>query len=141
MLAQVREVLPRVKRLIAQAVEAKERYEETEHWSNEFVRRVMLTGGMVVDRKAFILNNESQNRQGERLKGAVEGIQETGAVIKDLDSGLVDFPTMYRGNEVYICWQLGDDDVEYWHGIEEGFAGRKAIDRDFVDNHSAKDLD
>jgi hypothetical protein len=140
-LTQVREALPRVKRLIAQAVDAKEKYQETERWSQDFVRRVMVMGGMVVDRKPFLLNHDMQTRCGERLKAAVEAIQETGAVIKDLDMGLVDFPTMFHGNEVYICWRLGEDDVEYWHGIDEGFAGRKAIDRDFVDNHSASDVD
>jgi hypothetical protein len=87
------------------------------------------------------MNNDTQNRCGERLKAAVEGIEEAGAVIKDLDRGLVDFPTMLHGNEVYICWLLGEEDVAYWHGVDEGFAGRKAIDRDFLDNHNTKDVD
>jgi len=138
---QVREVLPRVKRLIAQAVEDKNAYQETELWSQNFMRRVMMMGGMVIDRKPFIQNNEAQNRCGERLKANVEQLQELGAVIKDLDRGLVDFPTLFRGNEVYICWQMGEDEVAFWHGIDEGFAGRKPIDRDFLDNHSANDND
>jgi hypothetical protein len=140
-LAQVRDVLPRVKRLIDQAMDAKDRYKETELWTQNFMRRVMLMGGVLVDRKSFVLNNEAQNRSGERLKAAVEQIHEAGAVVKDLDRGLVDFPTLLHGTEVYICWKMGEEDVEYWHGVGEGFAGRKRIDRDFLDNHAGKDVD
>jgi hypothetical protein len=140
-LGQVREVLPRVKKLMTQAVDGKEKYQEADQRTQDFIRRVMMMGGMVVDRKAFLLNRDSQNRSGERLKTAVEEIQKIGAVIKDLDQGLVDFPTMLHGSEVYICWRMGEDDVQYWHGVDEGFAGRKIIDRDFLDNHGAKDLD
>ena len=56
--------------------------------------------------------------------------------IKDLEIGLIDFPTLFRGQEVYLCWKLGEDKIRFWHGIHEGFRGRKAIDQDFLDNHS-----
>jgi hypothetical protein len=57
-------------------------------------------------------------------------------MVKDLDIGLIDFPTLFRGREVYLCWRMGETGIRYWHG-EEGFRGRKEIDRDFLDNHSA----
>jgi hypothetical protein len=56
-------------------------------------------------------------------------------VVKDLDTGLLDFPTLYQGREVYLCWRLGESQINYWHGVDEGFAGRKAIDDDFLANH------
>jgi hypothetical protein len=42
--------------------------------------------------------------------------------------GLVDFPSLLRGEEIYLCWKLGEERIAYWHGIEEGFAGRKPLD-------------
>ena len=48
-------------------------------------------------------------------------------VVKDLDRGLVDFPALREGEEVLLCWQVGEDEVAFWHGLDEGFAGRKAL--------------
>ena len=56
-------------------------------------------------------------------------------LVKDLDSGLIDFPTLFRGDEVYLCWKLGESGIGFWHKIEDGFPGRKPIDQDFKDNH------
>jgi hypothetical protein len=50
--------------------------------------------------------------------------------VKDLDRGLVDFPALHRGEEVLLCWQVGEGEVAYWHGLEEGFAGRKPLPLD-----------
>ena len=57
----------------------------------------------------------------------MEQVQSFGCLIKDLDVGLIDFPTLYRGEEVYLCWKLGEDGIEFWHGVSEGFRGRKKI--------------
>lgn len=61
------------------------------------------------------------------LEDTVAALHERGVVVKDLDAGLVDFPSERDGEPVYLCWQLGEDSVAFWHGIEEGFAGRKPI--------------
>jgi hypothetical protein len=50
--------------------------------------------------------------------------------VKDLDRGLVDFPALHDGEEVLLCWQVGEDEVAYWHGVDEGFAGRKPLPLD-----------
>ena len=55
-------------------------------------------------------------------------IHERGAIVKDLGTGLIDFPARLHGEEVLLCWRLGEDRVEHWHGLEEGFAGRKQLD-------------
>jgi hypothetical protein len=73
---------------------------------------------------------ELDERIGKELKGVarcVNGIHELGAVVKDPDEGLVDFPARVEGQEAYLCWKVGEDSIEYWHGIEEGFAGRKPL--------------
>ncbi len=140
-LEQARELLPRAKALIVKAVAAKAEYHSAEGWTQDFVRRVMLLGGVLVDRAPYERNRNSQIRAGERLKSAVEEIQSLGIVVKDLDVGLIDFPTLFRGNEVYLCWRIGEDDLSYWHGVNEGFAGRKTIDKEFLDNHRGREAD
>lgn len=58
----------------------------------------------------------------------VNAIHELGGVVKDPDAGLVDFPAQIAGVEVFLCWQLGEDEIAHWHGLDEGFAGRKPLD-------------
>src|SRR5581483_11883040 len=94
-----------------------------------FQERLMMAGGVVVDRERALGIRRRSDSAGERLKAALEEVQEIGCLIKDLDIGLIDFPTTYRGVEVYLCWKLGEDGIEYWHGVEEGFRGRKPIDQ------------
>lgn len=64
-------------------------------------------------------------REFQRLDSLVREIQATGAILKDINNGLVDFPAMREGREVYLCWQYGEQEVIYWHEIEAGFAGRQ----------------
>lgn len=54
-------------------------------------------------------------------------IEEMGCVIKDYKSGLIDFPAIYNGREIYLCWKLGENEITAWHEIDEGFIGRKPI--------------
>lgn len=49
--------------------------------------------------------------------------------LKDIDEGLIDFPAIIDGEEVLLCWKLGEKDIEYYHGVHEGFAGRKKINK------------
>lgn len=57
----------------------------------------------------------------------IEGIQELGGMVKDLDAGLVDFLHKRDGEDVLLCWRLGEAEITHWHGLEEGFPGRKPL--------------
>jgi hypothetical protein len=81
---------------------------------------VLLRGGTPVPPRYFALV--------ENLQSLVEDICSHGCQLKDLDSGLVDFPTIWEGREVYLCWKLGEPQVGYWHEIEAGFAGRRSLE-------------
>jgi hypothetical protein len=72
--------------------------------------------------------DEQLEREAEAVARAVEELQGLGVLVKDLDRGLVDFPALRDGEEVLLCWQVGEAEVAYWHGLEEGFAGRKPLD-------------
>jgi hypothetical protein len=135
-LEQAESLLPNIEKGMREAVSSKSAYEEAESALQSIGQRVMMLGGMLVDRRVVQENKERRDRNAEILKTAIEKIQEMGCVIKDLDVGLIDFPTLFRGEEVYLCWKLGESGIRFWHGTNEGFAGRKPIDDDFLEHHS-----
>jgi hypothetical protein len=63
-----------------------------------------------------------------RIHANVEAILAMDVIVKDLAEGLVDFPSLLHGREVYLCWKLGEDGIHWWHEIEAGFAGRQPLD-------------
>jgi hypothetical protein len=134
-LTEAESFLPSVEKNIRDALSLKTQFQESEDALQSIVQRVMIMGGVLLDRKAVLEIRTRRDESGERLKAALENLQEIGCLIKDLDVGLVDFPTLFRGEEVYLCWKLGETGIAYWHGIHEGFAGRKQIDQDFLDHH------
>jgi hypothetical protein len=63
----------------------------------------------------------------EELETVVEEIEATGVQLKDVQLGLVDFPSEREGEVVLLCWQFGEPEVAFWHRVDEGFAGRRAL--------------
>ena len=72
---------------------------------------------------------EAASRSAAEVAALVEELQRAGVQVKDLDRGLVDFPARHPGSgeTVLLCFELGEPTVEHWHGLEEGFAGRKPL--------------
>lgn len=72
---------------------------------------------------------EAASRSAAEVAALVEELQRAGVQVKDLDRGLVDFPALHPGSgeTVLLCFELGEPAVEHWHGLEEGFAGRKRL--------------
>ncbi len=64
----------------------------------------------------------------ERLDALIHRIQATDVLVKDVNQGLLDFPALRDGREVYLCWQYGEGEIAFWHEIEAGFAGRQPIE-------------
>ena len=62
------------------------------------------------------------------VRRLLETIEQSGIVLRDIDRGLVDFPAVLDGREVYLCWELGEDEVAFWHDLETGFGGREPLD-------------
>jgi hypothetical protein len=121
--------------LLREAVSLKSDYQEAEQAIQAMAQRVSMMGGMMVNREQAIDAKNRRDAVATKLRAAIEQVQEFGCVIKDLDMGLIDFPTLLRGVEVYLCWKLGEPKIAFWHGTDEGFRGRKAIDQDFLDHH------
>jgi hypothetical protein len=74
---------------------------------------------------------EQVEQEAREVARCIEELERLGVLVKDLDRGLVDFPALRsNGEEVLLCWQVGEEDVAHWHGVDEGFAGRKALPLD-----------
>jgi len=134
-LPEAQSLIPSLDPLLRKALELKAEYAEAERAFDSLTQRILIMGGLVVDREPALRARHQRNQAGEALRQAIDKVQEFGCVIKDLDIGLVDFPTLFRGREVYLCWKLGEPAIGFWHGMDEGFAGRKAIDQEFRDQH------
>jgi hypothetical protein len=70
---------------------------------------------------------EEVEEHATALARSVQELSALGVHVKDLERGLVDFPALREGEEVLLCWQLGEDEVAYWHGLDDGFAGRQPL--------------
>jgi hypothetical protein len=134
-LQQAEKVLPDVASAIRQAIAFKAKYERMESdWQN-FSQRVGVMGGMRLDRRQAMEQKTSRQETALALQQAVEKVQEFGCLVKDLDIGLIDFPTLFQGEEVYLCWKLGEPGIQFWHAVDEGFRGRQPIDSGFLEHH------
>lgn len=132
---QATRLLPEVERLLRLAVHARTVYEEADQAIVSLQQRVQSMGGIVVDITKARQLQESREEGAKHLREAIESITELGVQVKDLDIGLVDFPTTYHGEAVLLCWRLGEPRIGHWHGLEEGVRGRKPIDPEFLQNH------
>lgn len=63
----------------------------------------------------------------QRIRSLVDRIQAEGVLVKDIDQGLLDFPARHQGRVVFLCWKHGEGQIEYWHDLEAGFAGRQRL--------------
>jgi hypothetical protein len=70
---------------------------------------------------------EEMEAEAAEIVHCVEQLQAFGILVKDLDEGLIDFPALRGDEEVLLCWRLGEDEVAFWHSVEDGFAGRKPL--------------
>jgi hypothetical protein len=70
------------------------------------------------------------DREARSLARVIDELAERGVEVKDIDEGLVDFPALRHGETVLLCWKLGEDAIRYWHTVDGGFAGRRALPLD-----------
>jgi len=63
----------------------------------------------------------------DQMQAGVARIDELGITLREIETGLIDFPALVAGRQVFLCWRLGEDDVAWWHELGDGFGGRQAL--------------
>ena len=130
---EAEELLPLIEHCLRQARDSKEQVEGLDRELSLASARIMALGGSLPAHGKLAASREQREKLVAQLQEAIQQIQDTGCLVKDLDEGLVDFPTLREGEEVYLCWKLGEERIAYWHGVEEGFAGRKPLEGEASD--------
>ena len=120
-------LLPVLESLLRTATGARKVVEQFEHDQQALQQRIFLTGGMFLDIVPLARKKAERTKAEQRAKDALAEIDSIGVQVKDLDIGLLDFPCQVDGQIILLCWRLGEKAITYWHGTEEGFAGRKPI--------------
>jgi hypothetical protein len=120
--AAVEELRPVVGRM----VEHRRNLAAAQRLQTELLTRIAGNGG---DMQPSDLREVAASIQTEAdaIAACAEQINGAGAQIKSLEEGLLDFPSTRDGEEILLCWKLGEEQIGYWHGVDEGFAGRRPL--------------
>jgi hypothetical protein len=117
--AEASAFLPQLTTLLSQLRDAKDELTDTE--THEALSEAAPTNG----------GGEQGRRVGIaflEVRRLIDTVEQAGIVLRDIDRGLVDFPALIDGREVYLCWELGEEEVAYWHDLEGGYGGREPLD-------------
>jgi hypothetical protein len=114
--------------LLRAAIDGKKLIEVVDGEFQEVAHRVFLNGGTYLNIVHLARRKAEREKAIHRVKDSLAEIDATGVQVKDLDMGLLDFPCVVDGRTVLLCWKLGEKGITHWHGVDEGFAGRKPID-------------
>jgi hypothetical protein len=127
-LEEAQSLLSVLESLLRTAIDGKKLIESVDAELQELAHRVFLRGGILVNIVHLARRKAEREKTIQRVKDALAEIDSTGVQVKDLDIGLLDFPCEVDGQIVLLCWKLGESGITHWHGVSEGFAGRKPID-------------
>jgi len=130
-LDEAQSLLPVLESLLKRAIEGKREAEQVEQSLSETARRIYLSGGMRVDVAAIARQRAELESLVQRARESVAEIDAIGVQVKDLDSGLLDFPCRIDDQVVLLCWRLGEPAIEHWHTVDSGFKDRQPVDERF----------
>src|SRR4029079_17591575 len=124
--AEANEALVELRPIVEQMVEHRRNLTAAEVEQAQLVMRIAGNGGDMVPSDVHEAA-ETIQREAAAISECAELIRAVGAEVKSLEEGLLDFPA-HRGDEaVLLCWKLGEDEIHYWHRVDEGFGGRKPL--------------
>jgi hypothetical protein len=121
---------------LIEAIESRRKLGDMDEKLSRLAERIQRSGGLMVRYEEAAKLRIERNRIEATIREALERIHSTGCIVKDLEVGLLDFPARIGGEEVYLCWKLGEDRIRFYHRQDEGFAGRKPIDPRDADYNS-----
>ena len=127
-LDEAHNLLPVLSSLLKRSMDGKDVIEEVEKELQDLKHRILLSGGLMVNVAAVARRRAERDKAFQNIKDTLAEIDAIGVQVKDLDIGLLDFPCVVGDEIVLLCWKYGEEKIEFWHGQEEGFQGRKPID-------------
>lgn len=130
-LDEAQSLLPVLESLLKRAMEGKQAAEDVESDLSGLAQRIYLSGGMRVNAALVAKRRNEMENHLKRVRESIAEIDAIGVQIKDLDSGLLDFPFHLDDEIVLLCWRMGEPTVEHWHTVEAGFQGRQPVDDRF----------
>ena len=123
---QAEALLPQLREELLSMRECKRQIDEVREELGE-TAQTTAGNGHVRDEAALGEKRRQAERLVEQLNETLARINERGVEVKDIEQGLVDFPSEREGQTVYLCWRLGEDRIEWWHALDTGFAGRQPL--------------
>ncbi|HTW44811.1 MAG TPA: DUF2203 domain-containing protein [Acidobacteriaceae bacterium] len=133
-LDEAQSLLPVLEALLKRAIEAKQSLEEIQQEIQALSTRIFLSGGMFLDVEQLRRRRAAHDTHVQQAKDSLAEIEAIGVQVKDLDTGLLDFPCLIDGETVLLCWKMGEERIEYWHTLDGGFRGRQPVDERFKTN-------
>lgn len=130
-LDEAQSLLPVLEALLKRAIDGKRAAEEAESNLSEMSRRIYLSGGMRVNVAEAARHRAEMDSHLQHVRDTISEIDAIGVQVKDLDTGLLDFPFRLDGEIVLLCWRMGESSIEHWHTVESGFKGRQPVDERF----------
>lgn len=127
-LDEANRLVPTLETLLRHLVEQRQALREHEQVIEEFRAAAGKSGGGMPGGR-FGKARASAETLGTQIAEGIRQIESWGCVVKDLDQGLVDFLSRRGDETVFLCWRLGESSICYWHGLKEGFAGRKPLEQ------------
>ena len=125
--ADVEALIPQLTAVMERIRDARREAMAVEEGMKTEQQRITMTGGAAFDRDRWRADQERRERLVEGMRFGLQTITGLGGVTKDVDQGLVDFPHLREGREVNLCWKFGEKAIRFWHGLDEGYAGRKPL--------------
>ena len=130
-LEEANRLLPRLGAILERLIAVRREMIEKQHRMEE-LRAHVRGNGATAEGRAFAKLKEELEAMARDLRQGLEEIEGLGCLIKDLDVGLIDFPALRGEQEVLLCWRLGEEQIAFWHGAQEGFSGRKPLGGEFT---------
>jgi hypothetical protein len=130
-LDEAQALVPVLESLLKRGIAAKKAAEDIHEDLQRLSQRIFMSGGMHIDVVRVGRQRTEMDAQVQKAKDAIEEIDSIGVQVKDLDTGLLDFPCKVDDEVVLLCWKMGEAKIEYWHTVESGFAGRQPLDDRF----------
>jgi len=125
--ADVEALIPDLSRIMKRVMSAHAEVGAMQERMQAEQQRIAMAGGGVLDRRAWRADKDKIERLTGEIRRGLAEIVELGGAPKDLGLGLVDFPHLRDGREVNLCWRYGEREIRHWHGLDEGYAGRKPL--------------